>query len=115
MRRVVPVLFAVGYMWGHAPAQESKPPAQPSIEDVKKQIASYPPDDQGYELWRFWVFNQPPDVQKLFDEDSTKAAGYALYRKELERQGDASAEVERKSKSSTRTAKVGKSSAGTGF
>ena len=69
-----------------------------SYDEVKKQIASFPPDDQVYELWRFWAYYQPADVQKLFDQDSTKAAGYALYRKELERLGDKPAEIDRKIK-----------------
>jgi SAM-dependent methyltransferase len=71
-------------------------PAALSYDEVKKQIASLSPDNQVYELWRFWAYHQPPDVQKLFDQDSTKAAGYALYRKELERLGDSSAEIDRK-------------------
>lgn len=89
MRRIVLLFLAVCYVFGQAPAQ-------PSLEEYKKQIASYAPDNQVYELWRFWVFHQPPDVQNLFHEDSTKARGYALYRKELERQGDSPAEIDRK-------------------
>jgi hypothetical protein len=67
-----------------------------SYNEVKKQIASFPPDNQVYELFRFWSYRHPPDVQTLFDQDSTKAAGYALYRKELERLGDSPAEIDRK-------------------
>jgi hypothetical protein len=95
MRRLIPLLLSLCGAWGQTPAQQSKPPEQPS-EEFKKLIASYPPDDQVYELWRFWSFHQPANVQKLFDDDSTKAAGFALYRKELERQGDTPAEIDRK-------------------
>jgi SAM-dependent methyltransferase len=89
MRIIIPVLLALCQVWGQTPAPLS-------YDEVKKQIASFAPDNQVYELWRFWAYHQPPDVQKLFDQDSTKAAGYALYRKELERLGDSPAEIDRK-------------------
>ncbi len=92
MSRVAAVFLAVFSVW----AQQPTSTAQPSDEAFKKQIASYPPDEQVYELWRFWSFHQPAEVQKLFDRDSTKAAGFALYRKELERGGDTPAEIDRK-------------------
>ena len=88
MLPIVPVLLIIWNMCGQAPAQESKAPAQLSEAEYKKLIASYPPNQQVYELWRYWVFHQPPDVQKLFNDDSTKEAGFALYRKVLERNGD---------------------------
>ena len=80
--------------------QTASPPAPPrpaiTIENFKKAIASYPPDDQVYELWRFWLVDQPSDVQRLFDKDETRAKGFELYRSELHKQGDPPSEIERK-------------------
>jgi len=75
------------------PAPSSPPP---TVEDFKKRIASYPPDEQVYELWRFWLVGQPPDVQKLFDRDDTKPRGLELYRKQLQTEGDPAVEIARK-------------------
>ncbi len=80
--------------YGQTPPQA--PSSPPTIEDFKKRIASYPPDEQVYELWRFWLVGQPPDVQKLFDQDATKVKGLELYRKELQAEGDTAAEIDRK-------------------
>ncbi len=75
------------------PAPSSQPP---TVEEFKKRIASLPPDDQVYELWRYWLVDQPIDVQKLFDHDDTKPTGLELYRKKLQAEGDPAAEIERK-------------------
>jgi SAM-dependent methyltransferase len=55
-----------------------------------------PPDQQVYELWRSWLVGQPPEVQRLFNNDETTAKGLELYRKHLQAQGDAAGEIERK-------------------
>ena len=81
---------------GQTQPQPNPTPPQPTIEDFKKRIASYPPDEQVYELWRFWLVGQPPGVQKLFDPDDTKPKGLELYRKQLQAEGNPAAEVERK-------------------
>ena len=67
-----------------------------TVEDFKKLISSYPPDEQVYELWRFWLVDQPPDVQRLFDRDDTKPKGLELYREHLQAEGDPAVEIERK-------------------
>ena len=90
MRLLLPCLLACG-LFG-----QSTPPAKPTIENVKNRIASYPPDEQVYELWRFWLVGQPAEVQKLFDKEATKAKGLELYGNELRGQGDSGAEIERK-------------------
>src|SRR5579862_4345020 len=71
---------------------------QTALDDFKKRIAAYPADEQVYELWRYWLVGQPGDVQKLFDDDATKARGFEIYRKKLEAEGDGPAEAERKIK-----------------
>jgi 2-polyprenyl-3-methyl-5-hydroxy-6-metoxy-1,4-benzoquinol methylase len=75
---------------------QSTPASKPNLDAVKKRIASYPPDEQVYELWRFWLVDQPADVQKLFDNESTKAQGLETYGNQLRSDGDPAAEVERK-------------------
>src|SRR5437868_5396694 len=82
----------------HGQTQPQPSTATPPVttEDFKKRIASYPPDEQVYELWRFWLVGQPPDVQKLFDIDDTKPKGLELYRRQLQAEGDPAAEFERK-------------------
>ena len=67
-----------------------------SLDDIRKRIASFPPDRQVYELWRFWLTKQPLDVQSLFDKDESKPQGLALYRKELLAEGDSASEADRK-------------------
>lgn len=79
-----------------APSPAAAQQQRPTLEQMKKVVASYPPDDQVYELWRFWLVNQPPDVQRLFEEEATKPKGLGLYGSELRTQGDSPAEVERK-------------------
>ena len=90
MRAAIPLL-AISVLCGQPPS-----PPQPTIEQVKKLISSYPADDQVYELWRFWLVGQPAEVQRLFDKDETRSKGLDLYRSELRRQGDAAEEIERK-------------------
>ena len=75
---------------------QATPPSRPTIEDVKKRVASYPPDEQVYELWRFWLVDQPADVQGLFDKDSTRARGLEKYGSQLRAEGDTAAEIEHK-------------------
>lgn len=81
-------------------AQPASPPGTPhqprTLEEMKKAVAAYPPDDQVYELWRFWLIGQRTEVQKLFEKDATKPNGLELYRGELRTQGDSPAEIERK-------------------
>ncbi len=79
-----------------APPQSNQSPPPPTIDAFKKRIASYPPDEQVYELWRFWLVGQPPDVQKLFDKEDTKSKGLEVYRQQLRAEGDPPAEIERK-------------------
>ena len=86
MRPLVVLLLAF-CSYGQAPSQP------PTIEDIKKRVASYPPDEQVYELWRFWLVGQAPNVQKLFDQETTKADGLALYRKALQAEGDTPAQI----------------------
>ena len=81
---------------GQSSPQPSASPGPPTIDQFKKLISSFPADDQVYELWRFWLVGQPPDVQRLFDNEDTKAKGLDLYRSELRTQGDPAAEIERK-------------------
>lgn len=83
-------------LYAQSPSSSGARPQRPTIEDIKKRIASYPPDEQVYELWRFWLVDQTPEVQKLFDHDETKPKGLDLYRKKLRDQGDSPSDVERK-------------------
>jgi len=95
MRLSIALLLAF-CLHGQAPSQPATSSKPPTIEDFKKRIASYPPDEQVYELWRFWLVGQPPDVQKLFDRDDTKPRGLELYRKQLQTEGDPAVEIARK-------------------
>jgi predicted O-methyltransferase YrrM len=77
----------------------SQPPASPSrftVEEIKKRIASYPSDEQVYELRRFWLVVQAPAVQKLFDQESTKPRGFALCEERLQAEGDTAAKIDRR-------------------
>ncbi len=95
MRLSIALLLAFG-LCGQTASQPAPPSQPPTIEEFKKRIASLPPDDQVYELWRYWLVDQPSDVQKLFDHDDTKPKGLELYRKQLQAEGDPAAEIERK-------------------
>lgn len=95
MRHPIPLLLGFCSLYGQTPSQPSAP-AQLTIEEFKKRIASYPADEKVYESWRFWLMGQPPDVHRLFDQDSTKARGFALYGKQLQAEGNTAAEIERK-------------------
>jgi SAM-dependent methyltransferase len=91
--------FVTGLLLGaclYGQAQPSPAPSQLTLEEFKKRIAAYPPDEQVYEIWRFWLVGQPPEVQKLFDQESTKQKGLELYRKEIQSEGNAAAEIDRK-------------------
>ena len=112
MRLLTILLLAVA-SYGQAPPQSATATQVPTVEDFKKRIASFPPDEQVYELWRFWLTGQPPDVQRLFDKDDTKPKGFELYRKQLQSEGDPAPESSGRSELSTRMASVGKSSVGT--
>src|SRR4249920_134133 len=90
------VLLLALCLHGQTSPQPSQSPPQLTIDDFKKRISSYPPDEQVYELWRFWLVDQTPEVQRLFDKDDTKSKGVDLYRKQLRADGDAPAEIERK-------------------
>lgn len=94
--RLLIVLLLAGSSYGQTPSQSAPSTQQPSIEDFKKRIASWPPDEQVYELWRFWLVGQTPEVQRLFDKEDTKPKGLQLYRKQLQTEGDQAAEIERK-------------------
>jgi SAM-dependent methyltransferase len=78
------------------PSSSNQPPPRPTIDDVKKRIATEPPDQQIYELFRFWLVDQPPDVQRLFANDATRSKGFDLYRNQLRAEGEPAAEIERK-------------------
>ena len=96
MRSLLILLLSFS-LWGQATQQQPAGAAQlPTLEEFKKRIALFPPDDQVYELWRFWLTQQPSDVQKLFDKDTTKATGFELYRKQLQSEGDGAQEIDRK-------------------
>jgi hypothetical protein len=95
MRLHIAFLFTL-CLHGQTQPQPNPTPPRLTVEDFKKRIAAYPPDEQVYELWRFWLVDQPPGVQKLFDRDETKPKGLELYRKQLQAEGDPTAEVERK-------------------
>jgi SAM-dependent methyltransferase len=90
-----PSLFALCLLVQSA-SQANLPQQRSSIEDFKQRIASYPPDERIYELWRFWLTEQPPEVQRLFDRDDTKPQGLELYRKQLRVEGESAGEIERK-------------------
>jgi SAM-dependent methyltransferase len=94
--RPILLLLLTGGLWGQAPQQPAAPTQLPTLEDFKKRIAAFPPDEQVYELWRFWLTGQPPDVQRLFDKDATKPKGFELYRKQLQSESDPAPEIERK-------------------
>jgi len=81
---------------GKASPSSNQPAPRPTIDEVKKRIASQPPDQQIYELFRFWLVDQPPDVQRLFGSDATQSKGYDLYRNQLRAEGDPAGEIERK-------------------
>jgi len=95
MRLVTILVFAVA-LFGQTPQQPAAATQLPSVVEFKKRIASFPPDEQVYELWRFWLVGQPPDVQRLFDKDDTKLKGFEIYRKQLQSDGDSAAEIDRK-------------------
>ena len=95
MRLSVGLLIAF-LVAGQSSPQPTASQGPPTIDQFKKLISSFPADDQVYELWRFWLVGQPPDVQRLFDNEDTKAKGFDLYRSELRTQGDPAAEIERK-------------------
>ncbi len=95
MRLAIVLLLASG-LQAQAPSQPAPAAQQVTIEEYKKRLASFPPDQQVYELWRFWLVGQPADVQKLFDHDDTTPKGLELYRKQLQSEGDTAGEVERK-------------------
>jgi SAM-dependent methyltransferase len=90
------VLWLAAGLQAQTPSQPGPPRGLPTLEEFRNRVASYPPDQQVYELFRFWLVGQPPDVQKLFDRDDTKSRGLALYRKQLQADGDPAAEIERK-------------------
>jgi len=89
-------LLLAFFLYGQSPSQPVASRPQPTIDDFKKLISSFPPDDQVYELWRFWLVGQPSDVQRLYEKEETKSKGLDLYRGELRTQGDSAAEIERK-------------------
>jgi SAM-dependent methyltransferase len=95
MRMGIGLLIA-SFLCGQSPSQPVASRPQPTIDDFKKLISSFPADDQVYELWRFWLVGQPSDVQRLYEKEETKAKGLDLYRGELRAQGDPAAEIERK-------------------
>ncbi|HXA64179.1 MAG TPA: methyltransferase domain-containing protein [Bryobacteraceae bacterium] len=95
MRMGMGLLLAF-FLYGQSPSQPVASRPQPTIDDFKKLISSFPPDDQVYELWRFWLVGQPSDVQRLYEKEETKSKGLDLYRGELRTQGDSAAEIERK-------------------
>jgi SAM-dependent methyltransferase len=95
MRMGIGLLIA-SFLYGQSPSQPVASRPQPTIDDFKKLISSFPADDQVYELWRFWLVGQPSDVQRLYEKEETKAKGLDLYRGELRAQGDPAAEIERK-------------------
>lgn len=95
MRMGMGLLLAF-FLYGQSPSQPVASRPQPTIDDFKKLIASFPADDQVYELWRFWLVGQPSDVQRLYEKEETKAKGLDLYRGELRAQGDPAAEIEHK-------------------
>jgi SAM-dependent methyltransferase len=94
--RIAFLVLLTGGLWGQTPSQPAAPPQAPTIEDFKKRIAAFPPDEQVYELWRFWLVGQPADVQRLFDKDDTKPKGLEIYRRQLEKEGDPAADIARK-------------------
>src|ERR1700692_2838752 len=95
MRMGIGLLIA-SFLCGQSPSQPVASRPQPTIDDFKKLISSFPADDQVYELWRFWLVGQPSDVQRLYEKEETKHKGLDLYRGELRAQGDPAAEIERK-------------------
>jgi SAM-dependent methyltransferase len=94
--RPILLLLLTGTLWGQPPQQPAAATQLPTVEEFKKRIASFPPDEQVYEIWRFWLVGQPADVQKLFDKDDTKPRGLEVYRKQLQSEGDPAPEIERK-------------------
>jgi SAM-dependent methyltransferase len=94
--RLISILLLAVASYGQTPPQSAAATQMPTVEDVEKRIASFPPDAQVYELWRFWLTGQPPDVQRLFNKDDTKPKGFALYSKQLQSVGDSAPEIERK-------------------
>lgn len=95
MKIVVIALLLALCPSGQSHAQ-TPPASKPAIEDFKKRIDSFPADEQVYELWRFWLVDQPAGVQRLFDKDETKSKGLELYRNKLRAEGDSAEDVERK-------------------
>jgi 2-polyprenyl-3-methyl-5-hydroxy-6-metoxy-1,4-benzoquinol methylase len=94
MRLTTAFLFAA-CLFSHVSAQPASRQL-PTLEEFKKRIAAFPPDEQVYEIWRFWLVGQSPDVQRLFDRDDTKPKGLELYRKQLQAEGDRPGEIDRK-------------------
>jgi hypothetical protein len=95
MRLCIAVLFTFG-VWGQSSSPPNQPEQRSTIHDFRKSIAAKPPDQQVYELFRFWLVAQPPDVQRLFEKKDTQSKGFDLYRDQLRAEGDLAAEVERK-------------------
>ena len=94
--RILTTLLVAATLYGQGRQQPADAPRLPTREEFRKRIASLPPDQQVYELWRFWLVGQPADVQKLFDKDATKSRGFELYRKQLQSEGDPASEIEPK-------------------
>jgi SAM-dependent methyltransferase len=95
MRLVTTLLLATA-LFGQTPQQSPAAAQLPTIEEFKKRIATFPPDQQVYELFRLWAVGQPPDVQRLFEKEATKPKLFELYRKQLQSEGDSASESERK-------------------
>lgn len=82
----------VNTLWGQQPA------TQPTIESVRARVASYPPDLRAYALFRFWLTNQTPALQRQFDDPASAASAFDQYRQVLRAEGDPAAEADRKVK-----------------
>src|SRR5215469_13416190 len=95
MKRSV-ALWIAACLYAQSPSSPTSPTQTPTLEQMKRMIASFPPDEQVYELWRFWLVGQSLEIQKLFDKDATKSNGLDLYRGELRTEGDSPAEIDRK-------------------
>ena len=61
--RLLGILIFTLVLLEQAPQQPAAATQLRSVQEFKKRIASYPPDEQVYELWRVWLAGQPPDVR----------------------------------------------------
>src|SRR6266566_9732909 len=106
------IAFLLGFCGLYAQTSAQPPASAPqlAVEQFKNRIASYPADEQVYELWRFWLAGQAPDVQKLSSRSPPRQQGSPCTGNNFRPRATQRRKSTASCTSSTKTANAGRSS-----